>query len=139
VKIFFLSIFSLFLLASCNHSSDVEQGSGQSEALSLNEGKKWPVNAEMKPHIEKAHEILKEYQARQDEDFKTLAEALDAQNTSLIKSCTMTGEGHEELHKWLYPHMELIDKLSDAKDKSSADQIISELENSFNTYHEFFK
>lgn len=107
--------------------------------IHLNNGEKWRVNSEMKPHIERGGEILEAYISNEDDDYLTLAKDLNTQNTALIKSCTMTGDGHNELHKWLHPHMEMIEKLDQAKDQKEAATIITQLEESFNLYHTYFE
>ena len=107
--------------------------------LKLNNGEKWAVNAEMKPHLEKANQVLKEYLTQNGTDYKKLAADLKAQNDQLIKSCTMKGESHDELHKWLHPHIELISKLADASDENLAKSIIAQLEQSVNTYQNYLQ
>lgn len=57
----------------------------------------------------------------------------------LIESCTMQGESHDELHKWLHPHIELIQKLADAKDPQVAEAIVGQIEQSFQTYQNYFE
>ncbi|HMS50766.1 MAG: hypothetical protein IT272_02045 [Chitinophagales bacterium] len=121
---------AIFFACNTNHSKG---------ELKLNNGEKWKVNEEMKPHIEKGNEILKEFISKQDQDYRKLAESLKEQNNALIKSCTMKGESHDELHKWLHPHMELIKKLSNVRDSKEAGGIISELEKSFETYYIYFQ
>lgn len=128
-----ISILTLFACNSESHSTD-----HTSDAISLNNGEKWPVNAEMKPFIEKGHEILAEYEATNGTDYKALANDLKEQNGQLIKSCTMKGEAHDELHKWLYPHMESISNLAKAQDANQAKEQISQLKKSFETYHKYF-
>lgn len=107
--------------------------------LRLNDGEKWVVNAEMKPHIEKGHELLNDFIERGGTEYKELAEGLRMQNLALIESCTMKGESHEELHKWLITHMGLIEQLSTSMDNDQSEELIADLEESFNTYHKFFK
>jgi hypothetical protein len=116
------------------HSDDVE-----SDALKLNNGEKWMVNDEMKPFILDSETILNEYINSRSTDFGTLAVSLKEKNSGLIKSCTMTGESHDELHKWLHPHMELIESLSKAESAESAHEIIVNLQASYTTYHQFFQ
>lgn len=120
----------LFLGCNAHHSSD---------NLQLNNGAKWKVNAEMKPHIEKGNEILSAYQAQQSTQYNELAQQLKSQNDMLIESCTMQGESHDELHKWLHPHIELIKKLADAKDPKVAEVIVEQIEQSFQTYQNYFE
>ena len=111
----------------------------QKSDINLNNGEKWIVNSEMKPHIEKSKELLKKYNSTKGNDYKQLAEDLKDQNNALIKSCTMKGESHDELHKWLHPHMGIIEDLSNAKDLNEAETIISRLEASFKTYDKHFQ
>lgn len=127
-----IAIFGIALITSCN--SDHE-----SSNIKLNNGEKWEVNAEMKPHIEKGNELVDEYKAQNDADYQKLAENLKAQNTDLIQSCTMKGESHDELHNWLHPHMELIDSLSKANSEEEAKEIVSDIDESFNTYQNYFE
>lgn len=129
--IIFMAMSGL-LLFGCNahHSSD---------NLQLNNGAKWKVNAEMKPHIEKGNEILSAYKAQQSTQYNDLAQQLKSQNDMLIGSCTMQGESHDELHKWLHPHIELIQKLEDAKDPKVAEVIVGQIEQSFQTYQNYFE
>jgi len=107
--------------------------------INLNKGQKWQVNEEMKPHIETAEIFLNDFVSNEKEDYHQLAENLSIHNKTLIKSCTMKGESHDELHKWLHPHMELIDKLEKASNLTEANDIISELQKSFETYHRYFE
>ncbi|WP_187263584.1 hypothetical protein [Pontibacter beigongshangensis] len=109
------------------------------QALELNNGEKWLVNDEMKPFVHKSEQILQDYSAAKATDHVVLAEQLKNENNALIKSCTMTGKSHEELHKWLHPHMELIEALSKEADKEQASMLVSDLKTSFNTYHAYFK
>ena len=51
----------------------------------------------------------------------------------------MTGESHDELHKWLLPHIELINQLSLAENFNEAESVISQLEKSFQTYKSRFR
>lgn len=124
-----LALLGIGLMVACNSP----QGD-----ITLNDGKKWKVNAEMKPHIKKGNELLVEFISSKDDDYQKLAENLKTQNNSLIKSCTMKGKSHDELHKWLHPHMELIEKLSNADSTAEVEETISQLEKSFNTYQTYF-
>lgn len=129
---FMLMIVGMAFVVACG-SNDHEGD------LHLNGSEKWVVNSEMKPHIERGDELLKEFISTEDKDFARLAKDLQEENTALIKSCTMKGEAHDELHKWLHPHMELIEELSKAKDFNDAEEMIAKLEVSFETYHKYFQ
>ena len=124
------------ILVACNSQ---HTQSGEGSALSFNAGEKWKVNAEMTPFIEKGNEILAQYISSQDSDFQNLAAALKAENKKLIKSCTMKGASHDELHKWLHPHMELIEDLQDVENADEANAVIKQLKASFDKYKMYFE
>ena len=121
-------------VAEQNHQHDDD-----SEALKLNSGSKWVVNEEMKPFILEAESILNRHIESQSQDYQTLAAQLKEKNSGLIKSCTMKGESHDELHKWLHPHIELIESLSKAETEADANKIIVNLQSSFSTYNQYFQ
>lgn len=132
IKLFSVIMSLLFIAAACK--SDPQQSD-----INLNNGEKWQVNAEMKPHIKKGNELLTGFMAAKNKDYKNLAENLKTQNNRLIKSCTMKGESHDELHKWLHPHIELIEKLSKAENNEEAEAIIFKLQKSFENYEHYFQ
>lgn len=107
--------------------------------IELDNGQAWKVNDEMKPYIESGETLIKNYLNTNGEDYKTLATQLKEENGKLIKSCTMDGKSHEELHKWLHPHMELLDKLDQADSQDAAKEVIQELINSMGVYHKYFQ
>ncbi|MFT5723422.1 MAG: hypothetical protein ACI9JN_000535 [Bacteroidia bacterium] len=134
-----LVIFTAVLLAfGCNSGNNANTDSDANN-ISLNDGQKWVVNAEMTPFINESNNTLAEYISSSDTDYLSLAKALKNQNSKLIKSCTMKGESHDELHKWLHPHMGLINALAQADSDDTATQIIKDLETSFNTYKTYFE
>ena len=126
-------LLALFAM-SCNNSA--KNDTNEEPNIELNEGQKWKVNEEMSPFILEAEQILMQYDGS---NYENLAEQLESKNKGLIKSCTMDGKSHDELHKWLHPHMQLIEALDDAESKSEADKIIAELKSSFKTYHTYFQ
>ena len=150
---------SVFLLWSCNnseqnttaetkksheHHEHEEDHSNHhynesEDAITLNDGERWIVNEEMKPFVAQQEELLKTYISSNDTDYKTLANNLQEQNNLLIKSCTMTGKSHDELHKWLHPYIELLADLKAAESVDQAKQLISDAEASFETYHHYFQ
>ena len=107
--------------------------------IELNNGEKWQVNEEMKPFVNQSEQLLDDYKASEAQDHKALAEQLKDENNKLIKSCTMKGKSHDELHKWLYPHIGMIEALHKAEDKDEAEVVIADLEESFDTYHTYFQ
>lgn len=147
----FLSVVLLALslsVMSCNQHADhavVEEShehvtvNPDSLTLRLNNGDKWLVNEEMKPFVVEAEAALGDFKATDTSDYKSLASKLDELNMGLIKSCTMKGESHDELHKWLAPHMEAITALGEANSSDEAKLLVDRLKESFVTYHQHFQ
>lgn len=108
------------------------------EALTLNNGKKWIINDEMKPFLSESEAMLAAYVDGDSSDYLSLARQLKEKNSGLIQSCTMDGKSHDELHKWLYPHIDLLASLEKAQDENQAKDIIEQLEESFTVFHAHF-
>lgn len=144
---FFYLITGVFIVVSCSESQtqtdenattsineiNVEENTDQ---LVLNEGKKWKVNEEMMPFILESEQLVLKYN---DDDYLALAEQLFELNNNLIKSCTMDGPAHDELHKWLHPHIDLLKKLKAAEDQSQSTKLIQEIKDSFVVFHAYFE
>ena len=123
--------------ATLNDNSDLSSKIAAIEIQNDN-GNKWLVNEEMKPYVDEAEKLVNQFSGSSLEDFNKLGKELGDQNTALIKSCTMDGKSHDELHKWLHPHLELTGKLAEATSLSDANELVSELKDSFRIYHSFF-
>jgi len=148
-KIFVLGM-GVMLLWSCNNpvakakeNQETEnhtehQHDENSEAIELDNGKKWVVNEEMTPFVLKGEELVNLYIQQKKTDHKVLAEQLKEQNNQLIKSCTMDGKSHDELHKWLHPHLEIVKSLEDEADATKANEIVLQLQQSYQQYHRYF-
>lgn len=130
-KLIFLGI-SILLFFACNSNNNTGN-------IKLDNGEKWSVNDEMKPHIEQGSKILNDYLTQKGNNYQKLAGDLKNQNDQLVKSCTMKGESHDELHKWLLPHIALVQKLEESKDPQQAATVVEQLEQSFKTYQNHFK
>lgn len=122
-----------------NHSDIEKLQNEEISIMNLNDGNKWLVNEEMKPYVEEAKTLLIDFKKNKSENYKELAKALKNKNLQLIKSCTMKGQSHDELHKWLFPHIEKINELVTANNTTEALKIIHQLENSFNIYDQYFQ
>lgn len=141
---------SIFLFWSCNNSSsktttdqqdeihETHHHDESSQVIELNNGEKWVVNSEMKPFVSKGAELVNVYVQENKADFKELTTQLKEQNNQLIKSCTMKGKSHDELHKWLYPHLELVKELDNETDTVKAKEIVVKLQNSYQQYQIYF-
>lgn len=125
-----------------DHSEHADEAKADDHAdananLELDNGKKWKTNPEMLPFIQEQEKLIKAYDSDTG-DYKKLAADLNSANEKLIKSCTMTGKPHDVLHVWLTDHMKNIDLLGKAVNKEEADHISDALEDSMETYHQYF-
>lgn len=146
----FLVALSVFALVSCKNNSEATVSTteteiehtatqaGESDALALNNNEKWLVNDEMKPFVMKGEETVAFYIKENKTDYKQLAKDLKEENSKLIKSCTMDGASHDELHKWLHPHLQLVERLSEIDNPEKANVLVSEIEASYQLYHTYF-
>lgn len=145
-KIIVVAVASL-LLFSCNKKVEKDvlkadevthQDSLEITTLHLDNGEKWLVNNEMKPFVQQGENLVNSAIKNNDKDFAKLAKDIEDQNNQLIKSCTMDGASHDELHKWLHPHIELTKKLSKAENDDEAQITVAALQKSYQDYHNFF-
>src|SRR5690554_5348113 len=133
---------SIFLFWSCKNSEKKTESESNipemqaeshhhaesSEVIELNNGEKWIVNDEMKPFVLKGSTMVDEFIQENKTDYKELDEQLKEQNNQLIKSCTMDGKSHDELHKWLHPHLELVKELENETNAAKANEIVLQLQ-----------
>lgn len=117
------------------NQAELEDKVKEEVAIQLNEGQKWRVNAEMLPHIQNCEAAYLNFTGN---DYSKLAEEMMSHTNQLIQNCTMTGASHDELHKWLHPHIEYV-KLLGNEDKDEAEEAFEDLEASFALYHTYFE
>lgn len=108
-------------------------------AIELNNGEKWAVNNEMKPYVSAGSDLVEGFLKSSGSDYSNLAKQLKQENDKLIKSCTMEGKSHDELHKWLHPHLELVEELKNEKDSSKRKEMVEHLKESYKTYSQYFQ
>ena len=146
-----LAAFSL-LLSSCGNSTNeksnnqtevAEQNNhhhdDESEAIELNNGEKWKVDANMITHIRNMENDINHFANVEQKDFKSLAEKLQSNIDLLTSNCTMKGKAHDELHKWLLPYIDMVKELSEAKNETEASEQFKNIQTSFSTFNQYFQ
>lgn len=118
---------------------DAHHHDAQSGPLEMNDGKKWKVNPEMMVHVQAMEAEIKTFSAATEKDYNALAVNLQTHTSGITSSCTMEGKSHDELHKWLLPHIELIKELKAESDKTKAEAKFHEIEKSMETFHAYFE
>lgn len=147
-QIFILAISASFLISCKNESKTGEvektnetehvQVVADSSEIKLNNNEKWAVNDEMKPYILQGEELVNSYLETNNTDYVGLAKQLKDLNSKLIKSCTMEGTSHDELHKWLHPHLELTEQLGATTTPEDGKAVATKVSNSYENYHTYF-
>ena len=143
IKIAFLATVVL-LIFSCNTKSKEEKTTeikteehqhSESETIQLNNGEKWKVDDNMMLHIRNMEKEVVHFDQEKSTNYSLLADKLKTNIDILTSNCTMKGQAHDELHKWLVPYIELVDSFSKEK---SANQF-TEIQNSFKTFNQYFQ
>ena len=136
------ALFSLVLiagLAACatdtNENSDSAEEMHEhstSEEIVLNNGKKWHVDENMMAFIRAMEEDVLAY-PDMEETSDALKAKLQENLDNLTSNCTMKGQAHDELHKWLLPYIDQVDQLGDDE------EWYAELQESFKTFNTYFE
>lgn len=108
----------------------------ESEAIMLNDGKKWKVVETMSGYIRNMEKAVNEFEG---EDYPALAKTIDENIRELTSNCTMEGQAHDQLHKWLLPFIELSEEFDVATELEEQEKIYREFKASFKTYNTYFE
>jgi hypothetical protein len=122
-----------------NRYSQEHQHNDESEAIELNNGEKWKVDANMITHIRNMENDIISFAKVEQKDYKSLAEKLQSNIDLLTSNCTMKGKAHDELHKWLLPYIDMVKELSEAKDETEAEKQFQNIQTSFTTFNQYFQ
>jgi hypothetical protein len=136
---YLLAAFLLtFLVVSSCKNKPVEQRHNHS--LELNNGQKWKVVPEMMGIIHDMEVNLETHSTNADSlDYDGLGLKLQQGIDSLTQNCTMKGEAHDELHKWLVPYMELVEEFNAAEDELELNDLYQKLKESFIRFNTYFQ
>ncbi len=150
-KIILIPAIALFLFSCGNASNeksedlseiethDEHHHDDESEAIELNNGEKWTVDANMLTHIRNMENDVVSFAKVEQKDYKSLGEKLQSNIDLLTSNCTMKGKAHDELHKWLLPYIDLVKELSEAKDETEAEKQFQSIQTSFTTFNQYFQ
>ena len=150
-KIILIPAIALFLFSCGNASNeksedlseiethDEHHHDDESEAIELNNGEKWTVDANMLTHIRTMENDVVSYAKVEQKDYKSLSEKLQSNIDLLTSNCTMKGKAHDELHKWLLPYIDLVKEFSEAIDETEASKHFENIQISFTTFNQYFQ
>lgn len=110
----------------------------ESEAIALDNGKKWKVDENMMAHIRNMENDVNTFDTKKAE-YAALATKLSNNLDLLTSNCTMTGQAHDELHKWLLPFIDLSEEFGKSKNENESAAYYQNIKTTivnFNTYFE---
>lgn len=109
------------------------------KAMSLNNGVKWEMQPELMVNVGNMESIIDSVNNLESKDYAQIATELESETTNLINGCTMKGDSHNELHKWLEPHLAMVKDLKATTSADEAEAILSEIYASFTMLREYFE
>ncbi|MBE2247276.1 MAG: hypothetical protein IAE67_08460 [Candidatus Competibacteraceae bacterium] len=109
------------------------------EEIVLLDGKKWVVDAPMMVHIRNMEKELQAFSGHRDNEYNALATSLKQHLDLLTSNCTMEGQAHDELHKWLLPYIDLVDAFAHASSVEEKGEHVKELKASFERFNTYFE
>lgn len=116
-------------------TTEVEHHHDEHEAIVLNNDEKWKVDDNMMTHIRNMEKDVMAFADNSEKNYTDLASKLKTNLDLLTSNCTMKGQAHDELHKWLVPYMELVDNL----EKESSEVQFKAVQESFATFNQYFQ
>jgi hypothetical protein len=146
MKLYGLIILATVFCYSCADKSPTENkpadsavvatGSPDEESIRLNNGEKWKVDAHMLTFIRNMEQKVQSFDVTS--EYGSLAQDLETTIDSLTSNCTMKGQAHDELHKWLLPYIDTVEELGQAG-ADEAPGILQSLRESFVTFNRYFE
>lgn len=114
----------------------------ESDSIESNNGAKWTVVPDMMKHIRTMESDINHFAETTHtglDEFLKLGASLQKNIDLLTSNCTMTGKAHDELHKWLLPYIDMVDKLNNSKSKDEAAKMFEEIKESYTTFNNYFE
>ncbi|MGE0561692.1 MAG: hypothetical protein AB7O47_07740 [Flavobacteriales bacterium] len=114
----------------------------ENEAIVLDNGNKWVVVPEMMAFIKNIENGVVAFSKKKNttfEEHKTLSILIDKNLEDLTSNCTMTGQAHDELHKWLLPFLDLASEYAESENIEDAKASFQKINQSFNEFKTYFE
>ena len=116
-----------------NHHHD------ENEAIVLNDGNKWKVVETMIVYIRNMEQAVNSFEGTESKDYTALAKTIDENLTELTSKCTMEGQAHDELHKWLVPFIGLSEQFDVATELTEQERIYNDFKTAFVEFNTYFE
>ena len=135
IYLFVLAFMGLTFMH-CGH------GSGDPDSMEkivLNQGEKWIVDAPMMVELRAMEKAVQNFRANDQAGYQQLAEVLSEYIGTLTAKCTMKGQGHDELHKWLLPFIGMVKNLSEHSDIVDSEVEYGKIKEAFIILNKYFE
>lgn len=137
----FLAVFAI----SCGQPSESEQttaeGMEDHVKIQLDDGALWRANPETNLGISNMADMMAAMADMEREDvdsYNVLSESLLEQFNMIFDKCTMTGEAHEQLHKYMLPMKEMFESMA-ANDLDTCKDAYERLSGHLAEYPDYFE
>jgi hypothetical protein len=136
-----LIILTLFAFAQsgCQQNSSTNSHNNGGTEIVLNKGETWVVVPEMMGIIQTMESDVNAFDGTNLEEHKVLATKLQDNINKLTSNCTMKGQGHDELHKWLLPFLDTVEAYNKATSAQEAQNTYNTIQASFSSVNNYFK
>ncbi len=119
--------------------TEEEEHQQGNEEIVLNNGAKWKVVEEMLVYIRNMETAVADFEKNTEKDYPALAQTIDENIRTLTSNCTMGGQAHDELHKWLVPFIGLSEEFDVATELAEQERIYQEFKTSFEVFNTYFE
>jgi len=123
-----------FGLTACRHPQTASHAD-----LELDQGRKWVIPPTMMVHLRHLEHGVHDFEAAPVQDHPALATAIQDHLVLLVTHCTMTGPGHDELHKWLLPFLDVSRGYVNALTRSAQEEHYREIQRALKVFHQYFE
>lgn len=143
LKLLIIVLIAILGITSCKDSSKTDSihcaGEEWLTEIQLNQNNAWKANPATNNGVEKLEQTLTEFSTENLKDFHQLANQLTEINNFIIDNCTMKDASHDNLHIWLYPVLENVKALKQAKSIPEAKEIKASIICSVKKYSTYFQ
>lgn len=134
-------MLGLLLLSSCGQQSETKEipSAYVDVHLELDNGNKWKMSEHMMAHMKTSFDLIENASKSDNVDSQDLANELSSLKNNLIDDCDMRGTGHDQLHSWLMPYIDLLEDLKGANSSEEQSQVIEDLKGAKELFYAHFE
>jgi len=124
----------VFGLTACRHPPIVSPPD-----LQLDQGRKWVIPPTMMVYLRDLERDVHDFEAALVQDHPALAAAIQNHLVLLVTHCTLTGPGHDELHQWLLPFLDVSRGYVNATTRPAQEEHYREIQRALKVFHQYFE